>query len=162
MHVIELVLLSPVVRVLILDSDLLSLHNLPIGLPRQFALVLRSQVAIVFPSSGDSDGVVVPALGLDGRSTAHRAAAMGDVVAAGGGLDVADEDSENRDAGGDDGYAGFGVTPDEQVDTWAGIGGRHGRDLGGLDNGGDTGEDTAAHGDGDTNLFLHLHLEAPD
>jgi len=40
-----------------------------------------------------------------------------DIVLPGRGLHLADEDAEDGDAGGDDGYAGLGVAPDIEVDA---------------------------------------------
>ena len=156
-------LLSPVIRRLILDRNLFRLHNLAVRFPRQFTLVLSFVVAIILPPAGDRNSIaVISVLRLVMGTVASASAAVRQIVASSRGLDVADEDSQDWNAGGDDGHAGFGVAPDEEIDTRTGVGGSHGGDLGGLDDGGDSGEDATAHGHGDTDLFLHLHLEAPD
>ena len=60
--------------------------------------------------------MVVADLGLVRRGAVARAVRVREIVALGGGLDVADEDAEDGDAGCDDGYAGLGVSPDVEVD----------------------------------------------
>jgi hypothetical protein len=115
-------LLRPRPTILILNRHLLSLHDPPPRVPRKrpFVLILeRSVVVLVAPAaaSGDGDGVdVVAHLGLVRRSVGAGVVAIGEVVPAGAGLDVADEDAEDGDAGCDDCDAGFGVAPDVEVD----------------------------------------------
>ena len=116
-------LVPPILMILILDRDLLSLHD-PAALAREARLVLlarRRRAVVAPPAARDRrDGVdVVAHLGVVRGRAGARARRVGEVVALRRGLDVADEDAEDGDAGGDDCHAGLGVAPDVEVDGGA-------------------------------------------
>jgi hypothetical protein len=118
-----------ILPILVLDSDLVSPHNLPRrSLPIQNRLVapiiwLAAVMGVAahhtpaIPPAGDHDRVVLaPSLGaLGARAILPRP--IGNIVLSGRGLDFADEDSKDGDRSCNNSYAGLGVAPNEEIDA---------------------------------------------